>query len=192
MAVTLGGVNLGSDGDGTTSVSGVQGPTVVLDLQAQVDSVSDKINGGAAIESADLEEISRLLALLKNSSAEDLQANSGELEAILPDTLDILTSASDDIPRAAGDQAVIDAIDTTVRDIAAVLDFDLPGPITGGPDDTPEPTAPPATGAPADAPEPTPAATGDATPVATATPEPVQAPTPTSTADDRAPPGFLP
>ena len=74
------------------------------------------------------------------------------------------------------------------------LGLDLPDPIDAG-DATPAPTDEPAEptddpAEPTDAPsEPTPAPTdGEATAAPTATP----APTPTATADNRAPPGFLP
>ena len=195
VAITAGSIDLGgSEGDPL-------GGTVVLDLREQVDSVNDKIDSSGQYESADLEELSRLFTLLKSSSDEDIQASAGELEAILPDTLHLLASASGDAPGIAEDQAVIDAIDTSVRDIAAIAGVELPGPAV--PDDSPTPT-PTNSAEPTDTPagptdtpaeptdtpvEPTPAPGGDETTAApTATPPPV----PTATAEDRAPPGFLP
>ena len=184
MAITVGGVNLGGGEESGT------GPAVVIDLQEQVDSVSHKIDGGGQYDSADLEELQRLLTVLQSSSEEDIQASADELEAILPGALEIVTSAPGDAPGIAGDEAVIAEIDTSVRDIAEIAGVDLPGPAV--PDDstptaTPEPTD---SAEPTDVPDgPTPAPT-DGEPTVEPTIEPQ--PTPTDTADNRAPPGFLP
>jgi len=191
VAITVGGVNLGGSDKGGTSVNSPASQTVVLDLGNRVNSATEHIDGGGQIQSADLAEISALADQLAGASPEELQENAAELEAILPGMIDIVTSATGDNSGAAEDQAVIDAIDTATRDIAGVLGFDLSDPIDVG-DATPAPTDPPVE--PTDVPvEPTPAPSGgDATTAPTATPPPSPPATPTATADDRAPPGFLP
>ena len=179
VAITVGGVNLG----GSETDGGPLGATVVFDLGIRVNSVTERIDGGGQIQTADVTEITDLVAVLGNTPIEDLQGSSTELETTFADTLAILEDAADLGPT---DQAVLDA-EATIRDIAGDLGLDLPGPIDVG-DATPTPTDPPVE--PTDAPaEPTPAPSGgDTTLAPTATPPP----TPTATADNRAPPGFLP
>ena len=194
MAITLGGIDLGSSEKGGSSVTLPASHAVVSSLGNTVDSINEIIDGGGQIQTADVEELSALLAQLTAASPEELQASAAELEATLPGTLALLESGSGIIP---DDPAVLDAI-TATRDLAAVIDLDLSGPIDVG-DATPAPTDPSAE--PTDAPveptdvpaEPTPAPSGgNATVAPTATPPPPPRSTPTATADNRAPPGFLP
>ncbi len=190
VAITVGGVNLGGSENGGASVTNPAVQMVVFDLGDRVNSVTERIDGGGQIQSADLTEISALIAKLGDASPEEWQASAVELGETLPDTLAILEEGAGILPDAPG---VLEAI-TTTRDIAGVLDFDLPDPIDVG-DATPAPTDPPveptdAPAEPTDAPaEPTPAPSGGET---TAAPTATPPPTPTATADDRAPPGFLP
>ncbi|MCH7484604.1 MAG: hypothetical protein IIA90_05590 [Chloroflexi bacterium] len=183
VAITVGGVNLGGSDKGGSPV----GATVVFDLGTRVNSVTERIDGGGQIQSADIEEISVLVAQLGNVSPEEWQASATELGETLPDTLAILEEGAGILP---DDPTVLEAI-TTTRDIAAAIKLDLPGPIDVG-GATPAPTDPPVE--PTDAPaEPTPAPSGgNATTVPTATPPPPPQSTPTATSDNRAPPGFLP
>ena len=187
VAITVGGVDLGGSEKGGSSLVTPVSPTAVSDLGNRVDSINEIIDGGGQIQTADVAELSAILAQLTAASPEELQASAAELEATLPGTLQLLESGSGIIP---DDPAVLNAI-TATRDIAAAIDLDLPGPIDVV-DATPTPTDPPVE--PTDAPaEPTPAPTGDnATVAPTATPPPPPQSTPTATADNRAPPGFLP
>ncbi|HEY5640436.1 MAG TPA: hypothetical protein VIW01_10320 [Dehalococcoidia bacterium] len=188
MAVTVAGVDLGGGSDdGGASVSVTVSSGVVSDLGSRVNSISERIDSGGQIESADLAEISALLARLKDTPADDLQASAAELEATLPGTLALLEAGSGIAP---DDPVVMDAIDAT-RDIAAAIKLDLPGPVDAG-DATPAPTEKPAEATPVPVkPTPVPGGGGGTTAPPTKTPS-TPAPTPTSTADDRAPPGFLP
>lgn len=190
VAITVGGVDLGGSEDGGNPAH----PVVVFDLGNRVNSVTDRINAGGQIQSADLTEIAALIAQIGDASPEEWQASAAELGATLPDTLAILEEGAGILP---DDPGVLHAI-TTTRDIAAALGLDLPDPIDVG-DATPAPTDPPVE--PTDAPleptdvpaEPTPAPSGgDTTTAPTATPLPPPQSTPTATADNRAPPGFLP
>ncbi len=189
VAITVGGVNLGGSEQG-----GDPGSAVVFDLGTRVNSVTEHIESGGQVQTADLAEITALVAALGNIPLEDLQASAAELETTLPETLAILEDAAGLDP---ADLAVLDA-EATIRDIAGGLDLDLPGPIGVG-DATPAPTDPPVEPTdvpvePTDVPaEPTPAPSGgDATTAPTATPPPPPQSTPTATSDNRAPPGFLP
>ena len=198
LAITVGGIDLGGSEKGGTSVNDPSSPAVVFNLGYQIDSITQHLESGGQLQSADLAAISALFDQLAGASPEELQESAVELEAILPNTLDILASASDGSPVAAVDQAVIAAIDTAARDLAGVLGFDLRDPIAVG-DATPAPTDPSAE--PTDAPveptdvpaEPSPAPGGGGATVApTPTSPPTPQTTPTATTDDRAPPGFLP
>ncbi len=195
VAITVGGINVGSNEKGISVINPAEPPaeqTVVFNLGSRVDSVTEQIQGGGRVQSADLSEISALFDQLAGASSEELQESTVEFEAILSDTLYILASATGDSAGVIEDQAVIDAIDTATRGIAEAIGFDLPDPIVVG-DATPEPTDPPVE--PTDAPaEPTPAPTdggNEPTVAPTPTAPPAQS-TPTATADNRAPPGFLP
>lgn len=187
VAITAGGVDLGGGEDGGASVASPSGSAVVLDLGDKISSVNEHIQGGGQIQQTDVAEISVLLAQLKAASPEERRASADDLAVTLPATLALLEGGSGIVP---DDPAVAEAIATT-RDIAADLELDLPGPIEAG-DATPAPTDPPVE--PTDAPaKPTPTTVGG-TPTATpgVTPTPPAQSTPTATADNRAPPGFLP
>jgi len=190
VAIAVGGVNLGGSENGGTSETDPLGPTVVFDLGKKVNSLNEHVQGGGQVQTADVTEITTLVAALGNTPIEDLQGSSSELETTFADTLAILEDAANLDP---GGQDLLDA-EATIRTIAADLDLDLPGPVDVG-DATPTPTDPSVE--PTDDPvEPTdvpaePTSTpsgGDVTTSPSVTPQP----TPTSTDDNRSPPGFLP
>ncbi len=187
VAVTVGGVDLGGSDEGGSSQVVTVSPTAVSDLGASVSSITSRIEGGGQIQSADLTEISALVAQLGNAPLEEWQASAAELGTTLPNTLAILEEGTGILPDDTGVLAAI----TTTRGIAAALGLELPEPIAVGAE-TPAPTDPPVE--PTDVPaEPTPApAGGGATAAPTPTSPPSSQPTPTATTDDRAPPGFLP
>ena len=197
LAITVGGVNLSGGDEGGTAVINPSSSAVVVNLSNQVDSISDHLESGGQIQTADLRQILALLDQLSGTNPEELQESASELEAILPGMLEIFTS-SDGAPGTAAVQAVIEKIDTASRDIAAVLGFDIPDPIVvGGATPAPTDDQTEATDAPVEPTEvptePTPAPTGGGATVApTATPPPPPPSTPTATTDDRAPPGFSP
>jgi hypothetical protein len=183
VAVTLAVGSMGGSDENNA------GSSQVSNLAAQVDSVQLKLSSGRQIEEADLEQLSMLIAEFKKSSPEELEALSEQLEQPLQDTWILLTTGSDALPDADGNETIQDAI-TTMRDIAGVIDLPLPDPIAGS-ERTPAPTPTDApTAAPTD--QPTPVATDNPTPVVTPAPEPTAAPTPAATTENRAPPGFLP
>jgi hypothetical protein len=189
VAVALAVGSIGGSGENAGEPSD---PAAVSNLAAQVESVQQKLDNGGLIETTDLEELSALIAALKNSSSdEDLQALRDQLEGPLHDTFVLLTGGSDVLPDAADNQDVQDAIETT-RDIAGLIDVNLPGAVVSS-DRTPGPT-PAASDAPTAAPsdQPTAPPTGNPTPAATPTPAPTAAPTPAPTTENRQPPGFLP
>jgi hypothetical protein len=188
VAVVLAVGSMGGSGENAGEPSD---PAAVSNLAAQVESVQQKLDNGGMIETTDLEELSELIAALKDSSSdEDLQALREQLEGPLHDTFVLLTGGSDVLPDAANNQSVQDAIETT-RDIAGVIDVVLPGAIVS--DRTPGPT-PAASDAPTAEPtrEPTTAPTAAPTPVVTPTAAPTDPPTPVATTENRQPPGFLP
>lgn len=184
VAITFGGIDLGGSETGGSPV----GATVVFNLGNRVDSINEHLESGGEVQNSDIAELSALLAQLKATSPEELQASAAELETTLSGTLAILQGGSGIVP---DDPAVVDAV-TATRDIAAANGLDLQGPIDVV-DATPTPTDPPIV-EPTDVPaEPTPAPSGgSATAAPTATPPPTPQSTPTATADDRAPPGFSP
>jgi hypothetical protein len=190
-AAVAGGVMLSSSGDdsGDSTVVNPSDTAPVLDtLQEQVAALKARAQGeDISPTDAEIVRIHQLIAELKSVSREDLQT-AAEIDATLVETYTVLSQAADANPDVGNDPAVRETLDST-RDLAGLVNVNLPIPVGSAPTPPPAATPTPAPSAPS-ATTPPVIVTEPPTAPPTATPDPTAPPTPTATADNRFLPGF--
>jgi len=186
VAVAGGGMFSGGDSGGGESVTNSTDTSpFVTGLFDETARIRDMSSSAGSVSGDDFATLAALLAALRATPPEDIQATD-ELKAAIADTYGLLTASSEANPDLLNDPVIQDAIEDT-RNIAGTYKVPLPSPILA--DKTPGSTPPAATDAPT--PAPTDVATPAPTDGPTAAPTEPPAPTPEATADNRFP-GLLP